>query len=537
MQPIERAEPSFRRTMLIAAFCLALLYLVFSAVFSQLAPLGGWNNEIFGQAAWSEWDPGGAYVDSAHQLVWGDGQLFEGHPGTLLVLLLSALQHAYYALVGSGSGFSYTEFIARNLPSVFVLSKLMMTVLHLISCLVVYLLARRVTRNEGSAAFAAFGYATSLPVGYYLSRISVEPLVVICFSLSVLAVWRNQDLALENRLRPAFLFAGLSGAITIAGALTKLNFLAPLVPFLALYILLGGWGEKNPSLVSPRIRGLGLLAYLFAALSAGLILSQLIDWASYFELWFHLAQPNPKSFPLVNTLPGFTPGRIFLLCELGYVVLGLVGFIGHLRSKPRLAMRALWLAAFGLWCLLLFGYRISSIGSFLPFHYFHLTNVVVAIFFGTAMTLGLRRLDLPNTGWQKATIGLLAILVVHSVMFWTVLDSRRRDAELYAPNREIHRIISQLEPGQELGCSACRKLIHYDPAAWFPKLYPLSSVGWTSKMSANVRSRLAIEFSSIFRLTTRARMNPSAENVRVKALRTTFFVLDPLDEERRRKNQ
>jgi len=178
------ADPSFRRAIGVAAALLVTTYLIFSGVFSYLAPMGDWKNEIFGHPVWSEWDPGGPYVDSAHQLTWGQGQLFEGHPGLGLMLPLSGLQHAYYALAGSDSDYTFTEYTARNLPTVFVLSKLLMTTLHLVACFVTFLLARRVLRDDRAAAFAAFGYATSLNVGYYLTRISVEPVVVICFVLS-----------------------------------------------------------------------------------------------------------------------------------------------------------------------------------------------------------------------------------------------------------------------------------------------------------------------------------------------------------------
>jgi hypothetical protein len=99
---------------------LAATYLPFSGVYSQSVPMGNWKNQIFGQSAWSEWNPGGPYVDAAHPLAWDQGQPFKGHSGTVLIILLSGLQHAYYTAAASGSGFTFTEFTARNLPTVFV---------------------------------------------------------------------------------------------------------------------------------------------------------------------------------------------------------------------------------------------------------------------------------------------------------------------------------------------------------------------------------------------------------------------------------
>jgi len=422
------ADPSFRRTIGIVAILIAVTYLTFSSVYSQSAPMGNWENQIFGQSAWSEWDPGGPYVDAAHQLAWGQGQLFEGHPGTVLIILLSGLQHAYYTAAGSGTGFAFTEFTARNLPTVFVLSKLMLTLLHLIACFVTFLLAKRVLLDERAAAFAALGYATSLPVGYYLSRISVEPLVVIFFVLSLLAIWRYQDLALEQRLAPALLFAALSATLAVSGVVTKLNFLAPLVPFLALYVLLGGWREGNERLVPGRTRLLALLVFSTTAVVVGTFYSQFIDWKGFFSLWRVFAGQKSPAWELLELLPGFTPGRIFPLCELVFIILAAVGWIAFLRENPEQRMRALWLSAFGAWGLLMFGYRISSVASFLPFHYFHVTNVVVAVFFGHTVMLALRRLPLPDAGWRAAVLGLLGIAVIHSVTIWTVIDTRREDA-------------------------------------------------------------------------------------------------------------
>jgi hypothetical protein len=519
-------DPSFRRTIAIAAILIAVTYLTFSGVYSQSAPMGDWKNQIFGQSAWSEWDPGGPYVDAAHQLAWGQGQLFEGHPGTVLILLLSGLQHVYYTVAGFGTGFGFTEFTARNLPTVFVLSKLMLTLLHLVACFVTFLLAKRVLRDERAAAFAALGYATSLPVGYYLSRISVEPLVVIFFVLSLLAIWRYQDLALEQRLAPALGFVGLSATLAVSGVVTKLNFLAPLVPFLALYVLLGGWREGNERLVPGPTRLLALLVFTGTAAAIGIFYSQFIDWPGFFALWRVFAGQEAPAWALVNLLPGFAPGRIFPLCELVFIILAAGGWVAFLRENPEQRTRALWLSAFGVWGLLMFGYRISSVASFLPFHYFHVSNVVVAVFFGHAVMLALRRLPVAIDGWRAASLGLLGVILIHSVTVWTVINTRRQDAALYAPNQHIHSVISNLSPEQRLGCVHCDDLMQPRPSGFFPTWYPLSAVGWTTGRRPEINSRLADEFASIFVPVTRNDLGRDARPIRLTAVKAVVFVLD-----------
>ncbi len=526
MARTEEADPSFRRAVGVAAVLLVTTYLIFSGVFSHLAPMGDWKNEIFGHPVWSEWDPGGPYVDAAHQLTWGQGQLFEGHPGLGLMLPLSGLQHAYYALAGSDSGYTFTEYTARNLPAVFVLSKLLMTTLHLVACFVTFLLARRVLRDDRAAVFAAFGYATSLNVAYYLSRISVEPVVVICFVLSVLAIWRYQDRAREERLAPALWFVALSAILAVTGAVTKLNFLAPLPPFLALYLLLGGWREGDGSLIAGRTRSLALLVFAGTTSGVGLFYSQLIDWPSFFSLWKHFTGLPPPAWEIVKLLPSFTPDGIFPLCELVYIILGATGWMAFLRTNPDHRMPALWVSAFGVWGLLLFGYRMSSIGTFRGFHYFHVTNVVVSIFFGYAMVLALRRLRMPEVGWRAVALGLLAIGVIHATTIWTVIDTRRRDAVLYAPNREIHHVIAELGPEQRLACIDCGQAQKKIPNIWFPEFYSLSSVGWLTPVRSQARSLLAGEFESLFVPVKRSDFGPHTKRIRVAALDSTIIVVN-----------
>jgi hypothetical protein len=520
-------DRSFRSAVQFAAILLAASYLAFSYVYSHAAPLGHFENQIFGTPAWAEADPGGPYVDAAHQLAWGEGQLFEGHPGTVLILLLSGLQHIYYNVSGAGTGFSFTAFTARNLPTVFALSKVMMTVLHLIACFVVYRLATRLLRDDRSATFAAFAYATSLPVGYYLSRISVEPLMVIFFVTSLLSIWRFHDLAVEERLGQALGYAALSGLLAISGVVTKLNFLAPLVPFLALYILVGGWREAPERWLPWRTRLLALAAFASTLAVAGFIYSQFIDWKGFFSLWLLIAAQERANWELINFLPGFTAERIFPLSEFIFVLGGALGLATYLRAHPERRMPALWLSAFGAWGFLIFAFRIRSVASFLPFHYFYICNIVVAVFFGYALTLLLRRLPpYLRGGWRGAIVGLSTICAMHSIVIWAVINSRQQDAALYAPSRTAHDLISGLATDERLGCIRCSRPEKPAPFEFIPDLFPLTSVGWTTWENAEMKSALAAEFDSIFVPVQPMEIDRRARRIRLDALKVRVVVLD-----------
>ena len=178
-------------------------------------------------------------------------------------------------------------------------------------------------------------------------------------------------------------------------------------------------------------------------------------------------------------------------------------------------MRALWLSTYALWGILVFCYRIHLHGTLLPFHYFSLSNVAFAVFFGYAVMFLLRRLRLPDLGWRAVGVGLLGVAAIHMLTFWTVVDSRRRDVALYEPNREILRLIAGLTPEQRLGCINCVRQ-ERGPNKGFAKFTRLSSVGQKSWTRPEVESRLGNEFASIL--------------VTVKLLPVRSFVLWPADE-------
>src|SRR5215470_1777430 len=148
MRMVEGAvtQPGSLRSLRLLVLIFAVGCLLFSGVYSYLAPYGWWSNYIFGRPAWGEHDPACFYVEAAHQLAWGEAPLFLGHPGSTLVLLLLGVQRTYYAL-GPSDGLSFTQFTARNLPTVFLLSKLLMTRLHLVSFVALFAYAKKLMRD------------------------------------------------------------------------------------------------------------------------------------------------------------------------------------------------------------------------------------------------------------------------------------------------------------------------------------------------------------------------------------------------------
>jgi hypothetical protein len=484
---------SFRR--LGWAALLAVCCLAFSAHYSRLAPCGAWGNHIFGEEAWGEADPGGFYFAAAHELAWGESPLFVCHPGATLLPLLRAVQSGFYHL-GGEEGVSFTRFTALHLPDVFLASKLLMTGLHLVSFAALYGLASALLRDRHAAALATLGYATSLPVLYYLSRISVEPIQIACFAAAFLATFRYEDRAREGRFRAALVWAGLAAALAVSGAMSKLAFGGPLPLLLAAQIAFGGRASEPGGRIPARVRGLALAVFGAAGLAPLGLYSGIIDWSHFAGTWRAIARrPVGDGLQLSDLAPGLGSRRIYLAAELGFLAVAAAGLWLFLRERPEARRRALWLSAYGLYGLLFFGYRVVLEGNFLPFHYAFLLHATAAVFFGHASLRAWRRLRGPRSGaaapaWAAAALWLA---LLHGVGVAAVADARRYDAEQFATRAPLFPLVAALEPGDRLGVVQRR----WGRRALDRRL--VSVHGFSFPVAFHPRgSRLAREFESFF---------------------------------------
>lgn len=395
-----------------ALLALCAVYLAFSAVMSALAPCGAWDNVVFGARLWSEGDPGGYYIPSAHELYSSGGRLlYPGHPGLTLQILLHAIQAAYFAVLAPpGTGFS--AFIAANLPRVFLASKLAMTAVHLASFGLFLSFARRLLEDERAALLAAFGYATCWPVAYYLSRVSVEPLMIVCFLGTFLALWRREDGG-----GPAW--AGLAGLAAVAGLATKFHLLWPL-PLIGLAAL--------------RRDRKGLLAFAGAAALSLALCSRLLDWRDFFAYWEAAAvlAGTPvrhillgvARMPLANWLPGPTRSGLFLLCEGPFLATAAYGLFLAVRAREPWLARAAWPAAAVAYSLLVWAYRSFAVsGDFQGFHYLFPFMLLAGVLFGRGSAALLAR--------APAAGSVLWLVLIHAVTLRATLDTRVKDAAFY----------------------------------------------------------------------------------------------------------
>jgi hypothetical protein len=456
---------------------------IFSAAFSALAPGGTWNNVLFGVPMWTEADPAGYYIVSAHELYAFHGKhLYPGHPGLTLQILLHALQAAYYALRAPGD-LGFTAFIAKNFTSVFILSKLLATGIHIMTFFLMYRFALSLLRRERAALLAALGYATSLPVVFYLSRVSVEPLMILFFLASFLCAWRSIEEAKSPR-RTA-LWAAAAGALSIAGLVTKFHLLWPL-PAACLGQLV--FGDALPWKRAPaRGRTPRALAFSAAALAALALSSLLMDWRDFFAYWdvggmdhgtigsglaglvaiqldvLKAIVRGAAAMPASLWLPGPTRSGVYLLCELPMLLVAAAGAVRLFRGGGERAGRWFWLAAATAYTVLIWAYRCFGVShDFHGFHYLFVFTALAAALFGAASDAIFERRRW--TPAAEAAALVLWIALIHGLTLKGVFDSRLQDAVLYRRVRPFGAALARaigrervaligIDPGTAVGLS------------------------------------------------------------------------------------
>jgi len=433
-------------------FWLALVVslLSFGAFYSFEAPTGQWRNQVFGTDLWFENDPGGSYVASAHELFLSDqGPLYPGHPGTTLQLLLCAVQHAYFWIAGDDR-YSFTSFTARHIHRVFFFSKMLVAALHALGVYAVYRLAKALHQREGAAVAAALGYATCLPFLYYLSRISVEPLLVLFFVTTFLSLAACHRRLEDGDSTGALVSGGMAGALAVSGSFSKLNLLGPL-PFFGLAYLLarGGFGSAARVPISRRLPS--CLGFALTALVAGLLYSRLVDWGDFQSYWRDNSGLKRlfQDWSFAALLPAATANGFFLLSELVFLSLGAAGWVVLLRRPSPVRPDFAWLSLYSCWFLVLWSYRVATLGNLRPFHYLLPVMVLSAVAFGF-VTHGM----LARSRWSLRSQWLALVAwagLVHLAAIWSVMDSRSRDAAQYRPLQEVHEVLGDLEPGQRIG--------------------------------------------------------------------------------------
>ena len=469
------------------------IYVVGSALTSYGAPCGRWVNRIFHFPMWLETDPGGWYMASAHELLTSPAPLYAGHPGIPLQLLLYGVQRIGFWAWGH-DGMSFTEITARHIHHVFFASKVLVSLLHALSFYALFRFSRVLLRREGPALFAALGYATSLPVLYFLTRVSVEPLMVLLFLATWLSLWACEE-ARKKPGRVAALAAG-AGAAAMSGLFTKMHILGLLPLFSLLYLLLGPRAPRGRAGVAGVVAHLSSSALFFA------LYDRFVSWPHFFAYWGRaVGGVSPTSSPTIASLLqetasgltsevawgsalGLDRSGIFFLCELAFLLLAGAGIILVVRRRPDDGTRLLWVGVFAAFTVLAWGYRAAVHGELEGFHYLFIAMAVLAVFFGVAVDWAQARLSMAPSFRGQVTVGLVSVVLVHSLSIIAVLTSRLQDLLVFAPVRPYYEALPALSQGHRVG------FVSAPGAPLDPRLFAVTDAQAPTGLHSSLREEL-----------------------------------------------
>lgn len=499
------------------AWGLAGLVVVASALFSFGAPCGIWTNRALGQPFWLENDPGGWYLESAHELAPGVAPLFPGHPGTPLQLALWGVQHLGHALFAA-PGSDPATWVAQHLAAVGTACKVVVALCHLATWLLLALVAQRLLRDRTAALVAALLYASSFPVLFYLSRLSVEPFAIGCLLATLLAAWRARDGLVAGQRSLALGHAAVAGVASVLGLFSKFVLCLPL-PLVGLACAL--LPPRQPQPISNRLRVELAAVFVASALASSLLLSQWVDWGQFFGLWREVIENEATrapalaaasglttegqpllgalrriaGFPIRSYLPGATDAAwnsVFLACEWLLLIAATVGAVRLVRCDRAARRELLWPGLLVAW----------SIPFWLVNWAFHYLFVLVCIGAVTAASL----LTLPRpqrlAGWSGnrllAALGG-ALLLVHGLAIYAAIDSRLDDVRAFsAAYRPYHRALALADPAAPVA------VIYRGDPPQLPLLSGLSPLSMYSRQP----SRLAAAFASWFWLVDASTSTP-----------------------------
>ena len=401
MDPLETSDAKPRSTA-IFWIVVSLLFLSLSGLSSAFAGYGSWKFGAAGIEFWWIWDPGSAYLANGINLFeYNVRDLgFMGHPGLPLTLMIAIISRLYYWISGAGlHSIPYNLFVAKNLQSIILFSRLGITVFHLLSFYVLFRFSAGLLKSRRTSMIAVLGYATSLFVLIFINDISSEPFLLIFTLLALIWSRRIPELLSSGLKREAYLRAALAGVVSVMAFYTKFMLAAQLLMFIPLFILGARPYSDQGRWENLKRRIPALLIFSGSALLVFVLGTVLVNWKHVIKGWMEWAPGNPQltgggtlanawhllvvAIPALATtllnfkpwLPGFHSQGIFSILESGFLFLCIIGFAIYWRAhKPERAYLR-WLVGF----LLLF-MPVLMHRAF--WHYLVIHLAIGAIFFG-----------------------------------------------------------------------------------------------------------------------------------------------------------
>lgn len=450
---------------------LSVVFLLYSYYFSVQAPLGWWPNYLLGHEMWLDNDPGGWYLPSAHQVFATRGQMvFPGHPGLPMQVVLHVQQKLYYWIAGTGSGLSFTEFSARHVPALALGARMIATLTHLLSFYALFVFSHSVTGKLRAAYISVLAYATSLPVLYYISRISVEPWMILFYLCSFVFFWKfERSMRSESRRFP-YLWLSLASFSAVSGAFTKLHLLGPLPVFVFCMVLFSVFRAARSGTVTRRAGSAFVATYLVSGLLSFLAYSAVMDWSGFFNMWDEFLPKTDHTYASVEgfinkaldvlvmlwnslfefswsrLLPTGTGRNLYFYLEFYFLCLSAIGIVFLLSKGPRGKSLAIWALLYSPFPVFMWIYRYQ-------FHYLFTVTTTLAVFLGYLMSEVVARFRLRTLGSAEWSMILAAVCLLHFNSLTAVVESRIGDLETAKLQHSdvVAESLALLGPGARLG--------------------------------------------------------------------------------------
>ncbi|NPV86353.1 MAG: hypothetical protein HPY45_10145 [Anaerolineae bacterium] len=451
----------------------SFLIVAAAGISKALAPTGSWVTRILGAEFWYTNDPEGAYFGSAMHLFGPERYPpFAGHPGLPLQLLLYVCSRVFYgANVFRGATVSVDEFIARHQSDFFVFCSSVLGFILVLGLYLLYLLTLDLTASKTTARLSSVAYATSFPVLFFISRISVEYLMVLFYLGALLAVWRAEREAGLKNYRRAFIYIILASLSAVSALFTKIQILGLFPAYLIMQIVFDR--SCDDTKVPMKMRGIGVALFVVFALFFSWLFVQKVDVNSFSAYWVtygglehadSLGLMGKLSFVLRSGLDNFSTflcQNLFLECVLGniwciskvaslseyaYFVMAAIGLVLYLRNKPRHRSRTIWLLGYLLVTMPILFYR-------LVFHYWFIHLVVAAVFVGYAVNVLFSSL-FRFFKWKIDVfpVALAGVLVVHLMAILFFVDGKYFDTQYYRKHVSPYKmVVSSLGESEKFG--------------------------------------------------------------------------------------
>jgi len=466
MLPRLRLRPSPERDLRLTVASLSLLFLLCAAYWAWLAPGGVWVTRVFDIPIWFANDIGGWYIAGAHDtLLHPDRICFGGHPGTPLFLVLAAEQALLYwcgLLLGADPGL--TGYVARHIMEVWILGKIAAAAANLISCFLLYRFARALVRRD-LAFLSVMLYATSFPAGYYLTRVSPEPLMNVFFLGTLVALLRIGRPGTEDRARLGW--AALAGSAAISAFLCKIMLMAAWPLYAAAWILIGA--QETPLGLRQRLRLLA--AYLVGAATAAAAYAPFTDWAAFAAHWGARDEPSASALvwtrlasaatrlghgieqmPLLNLIPELSQSNAFFFFEFLFLLAAAAGVVLFLRRPLAPRRLLIWLLGYCVFVAGVWFYR-SGGQDFSGFHYLFPVMLVLAPMAALSAGELLPRMSDPSLPRERRVLYMaLVVVIVHNGALFGVFNSMCNDVLSYQKTGGalVAPVLARLRPGERI---------------------------------------------------------------------------------------